>query len=354
MDLQAFKKKVQKSAKGVYVSILSESDVAKRDKWISTPSHDLNRVITGDIFKGLPEKSLTLLCGPEASFKSSFSCICAANAQKDGYQVVVFDTEGAWTEDFVKRWGLDPDKILVVNTLLIEDISLILAGLTKGDDEKLFIIIDSIGGIESQKVFDDADKGDIKSDQGQLPRKIKRMLKLLLSVIKFKKSIGVCTGHLYSNPNAYGNVEEIGGGKYVKLAPDIIINLKKSKKIDNDKNVIGNIINAVTFKNRFYPAFNECVVDIDYIKGINKKFGMVDLAVKAGVIEKAGAGWMTNTVTGEKLQGEAKAEAWIDDAVLQKINEFLLTTGYSTINEDIKSTMPEEGFVDEQTIRDDE
>lgn len=299
----------------------------------------MNRIITGDLFKGLPEKSLTLLCGPEASFKSSFSCICAANAQKEGYQVIVVDTEGAWTDDFASRWGLDPEKIIIINTMLVDDVSVIFGNLVTGDDEKLFIILDSLGGLESEKLINDAEKGDIKADQGQLQKKIKQMLKLFVGVVKLKKSIGVFTGHLYGNPSGYGAAEEIGGGKYVKLSPDIIIQLKKSKSLDKDKKVIGNLINALTVKNRFYPAFNECTVNINYKDGINRKVGMVDIASDAGFIDKGGAGWMTNNLTGEKIQGENKAENWIDDEMLMKLNEYLKTTGYSTINEDVKDVL---------------
>jgi hypothetical protein len=55
----------------------------------------LNRILTGDLHKGLPEKTLTLLVGPEASFKSSFMALIMASAQKGGYLPIIVDTEGA-------------------------------------------------------------------------------------------------------------------------------------------------------------------------------------------------------------------------------------------------------------------
>jgi RecA/RadA recombinase len=54
---------------------------------------------------------MNFLAGMEASFKSSFACICAANSQKEGYKVIIIDTEGGLSGEFVKRWGLDPDEI---------------------------------------------------------------------------------------------------------------------------------------------------------------------------------------------------------------------------------------------------
>jgi len=340
MSLLDLKKKIEKASKGIHVSILSESDIAHVSEWIPTPSYDLNRVLTGNLFKGLPEKSLTYLVGVEASFKSSFSCLCAANAQKQGYTPIVIDSEGAWTGDFVKRWGLDPDNMLYIYEPFVDNVCATIAQLIDSDDEKFIIILDSLGGLENEKLLTDATSGDVKADQGGLQKRIKRLLKLMLNLIKKKKSIGIYTGHMYGNPGAsYGPTESIGGGKFAALAPDTIIQLKKSKNIDKDKNVIGNLVTATTLKNRFYPAFNQCIIDINYTDGIQRKAGMVELAIKAGYIDKAGAGWMTNTITNEKVQGELKAEAWINDDMLNKLNEFLEDTGYSTINEELKEEL---------------
>lgn len=340
MSLLDLKKKIEKATKGIHVSILSESDIARVENWTPTPSYDLNRILTGDLFKGLPEKSLTYCVGPEASFKSSFSCICAANAQREGYKPIIIDSEGAWTGDFVKRWGLDPDNMLYIYEPFVDNVCSVIAQLIDSDDDKFIVILDSLGGLENEKLLNDATAGDVKADQGGLQKRIKRLLKLMLNLVKKKKSIGIYTGHMYGNPGAsYGPSESVGGGFFAKLAPDIILQLKKSKNVDKDKNVIGNLVTATSLKNRFYPAFNQCIVDINYIDGIRKTAGLLDLAIKAGYIDKAGAGWMTNTLTNEKVQGEAKTDIWFTDDMLNKLNDFLKDTGYSTVNEDLKKEM---------------
>lgn len=221
----------------------------------------------------------------------------------------------------------------------VDNVCAVLAQIINSKDDKYMIIMDSLGGLEGDKLLEDATKGDVKADQGQLQKKIKRLLKLFLNAIKTKSSIGIYTGHMYGNPSGYGASETIGGGKFALLAPDMIIQLKKSKNLDAEKNVIGNLVTATTLKNRFYPAFNECIVDINYQDGINVNAGMVDIAAKAGFIEKAGAGWMTNTLTKEKLQGEAKAEQWITPEMLVELNNFLKDSGYSSVNEDLKEKL---------------
>ena len=351
MSLIELKKKLADKCKGVHVSILADSDIAAVKEYLPTPSYDLNRILSGSLYKGLPTRIFAMLVGPEASFKSSFMCLCAAEAQRRGYTPVIIDTEGAWTGDFVSRWGMDPKNMLYLYTPWVDEINVALGQIIDSDDKKLCLIIDSIGGMEALKLLEDAVKGDVKADQGTLQKKIKRTLKMILNICKMKDSIAMASGHYYGNPSGYGDPATIGGGFFAKLAPDLIIALKKSKMYDKDKNVIGNAITAITLKNRFYPPFNEALVEIDYKNGINSMAGLVPLAIEAGLIEKGGA-WYTNTVTGDKVQGELNAEKCIDESLLKKLDEFIANTGYSTINENVAAAAMASENINEVEVAD--
>lgn len=345
MSLDDLKKKLQSSVKGVHIEVLSESTIASEREWFPTPSYDLNRILSGSLYKGLPSKSLTLLVAPEASFKSSFMCLCAAQAQKDGYTPVIFDTEGAWTTDFVARWGLDADNILYVYTPWIDKMLTMLGQIIDDEEsDKLFVILDSLGGLEKFKMITDSTSKDkkVKADQGSLQKEIKRMLKMILNIVKGKNSVGMIAGHFFGNPNSYGGADEIGGGKFAKLAPDIIISQKKQNVLENpnaaykDRVVIGTEIKAMTLKNRFYPPFQEATIDINYKDGINKFAGLLDMAIECGIVKKGGA-WFTMP-NGEKCQGAINAIQWFNEnpeSVLDALEEFLSDTGYSTVNEEM-------------------
>jgi len=347
MGIRDLQKRLQESVKGSHVEVLSESDIASQKEWFPTPSYDLNRVLSGSLHKGLPSKSLTMLVAPEACFKSSFMCLCAATAQARGYTPVIFDTEGAWTGDFVSRWGLDPDNILYIYTPWIDEVMVMMGSIIDGDDDKLFIILDSVGGLEKLKMVVDAVGKDskVKADQGTLQKEIKRMLKMFLNIVKRKNSVGIMAGHFFGNPNSYGGADEIGGGKFAKLAPDIIISMKKQQIFSNpeakaaDRITIGNEIKACTLKNRFYPPFQEATIQINYKDGINPMSGLMDIALTCGSVTKAGS-WYSLTDTQERMgQGEAKAMAWMNEhqeLFLPKIEEILKTTGYSTVNKDVE------------------
>lgn len=359
MNLEDLKNKINKNVKGVHADILSKSEIANIKEWVPTPHYDLNRILSGSLFKGLPEKTVTLLVGPEASFKSSFICLSMANAQQLGYTPVIFDTEGAWKTDFAERWGLDCNNALFLYTPFVEDVLTSLGQLI-GDEKKFIIGLDSIGNLEVEKLEQDITKsrngdgntgdGRAKADQGQLQKKIKRMSKVILSICKRQNSIALLAGHYYGSPTQYGSAEEIGGGKHIKLAPRIILSFKKSKLVENKK-VIGNRITAITLKNDFYPAFQETTIDIDYRRGIDPYSNLEKLAEDANLITQSGS-WYTNNVTGEKVQGASNISKIIDIEILQELDKHLQKTGYSSINREMEGVMKEADEIIEEADTD--
>lgn len=352
MGLEDLKKRLQDSVKGVHIETLSESTIASERTWFPTPAYDLNRILSGSLIaRGLPSKSLSMIVGPEASFKSSFMCLCAAKAQLEGYLPVVIDTEGAWDNGFVTRWGMNPDGILYIYTPWIGKVMTMMGQIIDDDEaSRMFVIMDSLGGLEREKMIDDATaKGadkHVKADQGTLQKEMKRMLKMFLNIVKGKDSIGMMSGHFFGNPNSYGGADEIGGGKFAKLAPDIIISLMKYNLVENptakvaDQIITGTGIKAITLKNRFYPPFQEATVQIDYKNGINSYAGLLDIALTCGIVEKAGS-WYK--IDGESIgQGEIKAMEWIKDnpkKLLDPIEKVLETTGYSTVNKEVEEAV---------------
>jgi RecA/RadA recombinase len=333
MNLQELKKDLEKKCKGVHVNILSESNITSNSTWIPLPSYDVNRIVSGSLYKGLPSKSFTVLAGPEAVGKSSIMCLFLAKAQANRYTPIVIDTEGSWTVDFCKRWSLNPESVLYIYSPWISDAQIALSRLIESEEQKFAIVIDSIGGLETKKLMDDAEKGDVKADMGQLQRNIKRMLKMLVNICKNQDSIGIAAGHYYGNSSGYGDAEQLGGGKYLKLAADIIISLKKTKLLDG-KTVIGTEVKACTLKNRFYPPFNEAHMEIDYTKGVNPYSGLYDIGEKAGLFSLSGS-WYESIFTDKKMRFSGIEELLKRDDVLYRLEDYIQTTGYSTINEEI-------------------
>lgn len=340
MDLNKLKSIIEKKVKGVHISRLSESDIAVSNEYVKTPALDINRILSGSLLKGIPVKGLMVLAGEFHSFKSSLMILTMAEAQKHGYQPIIIDTEGAISSEFAVRWGLDIDNCLYVYTSFIDDLFPILAQIKETEDERFILGLDSLGGLELYKLVEDSVKGEAKVDPGNLAKWIRRLMKLILNICISKKSVGILTAHMYSSPDLY-TPQTIGGGNAVKLFPNIVVQLKKKEIVEGtgeNRKVVGNRIIATTIKNRFYPPYQQGILEIDYIKGINEYAGILDLCVKAGLIVKSG-GWY-KTSDGEIIaQGQEKAEEALKiefPKLAEKVDEWLKTTGYSSINKEVK------------------
>lgn len=332
---------LKKNVKGMTVSLMSDSTVAIRHDYIKTPSFDLNRILSGDIFKGIPQKTLVGIAGPEHSFKSSFSIICAADAVKEGYIPILIDTEGGITKDFCTRWGLDVKDAIYTYSIWLEEIIPFIANLKDSGMKKMIIILDSIGGLDRQKTFNDALDGNIKQDQGQLQRAIRTLMKMLAWVCVETDSICIFTAHMMSRPGMVPMPDDVAGGKAVKLFPSIFIQLKK-ESMKKEEKVVGHRLIATTMKNRFYPPFQTASIDINYTTGINRTAGLLELLLpdKANLLKMEGRTYYNISDSIKYAVGENEVEEKIltDTNMLEKLNSWLKTTGYSTVDANVKAT----------------
>jgi len=278
------------------------------------------------------------MVGQEHTFKSSLAVLTAVSALKEGFTPVIFDTEGGITAEFAKRWGLDISKCLYIYSPWIEEIKSSIAQIKEQKGEKYCIILDSIGGLDKIKSYDDAVKGDFKSDMGQLARAIKSTLKILVNVIKTQNSIGVITSHFYSSSGLIPMPDSVVGGKAVLLLPDIIIYFKKAGKVDTVKSGADKVINTSTIKNRFYPTNKTGQVMINYEDGIDDFAGMLDIAVDMGIVDKKGGGnysYKNKQIARgfDNVMKELKSNETLKTSILKEIDAKLEGSGYSTIQE---------------------
>jgi len=339
--LEKIRDSIQKNVKGAHASVLADSDIASEREWIQTPALDLNRILSGSIFKGIPSKCLVGIVGPEHTMKSSFMVLCMVEAQKMGYTPVIIDTEGGISDVFCKRWGLNLKEALYVYTPWVEEVISTL-GQIHGQGEKFIIGVDSVGGLDRLKTIVDAAKGDPKQDQGLLQKDIRRMLKLLLNICISQNSIGIACGHLYGTPGSTVPLpDQVGGGKAMRYFPRILVNLKREYIREGGEKtgqIVGTRLRASTLKNHMYPPFQEALVDIDYTHGIDPYAGLFKIAEDTGYVVKSGS-WYE--VSGEKVQGaEAAAKLLFQDMSEKLLNELdavVAKTGYSTVNREIEA-----------------
>jgi len=332
---------INKNIKGVHASMMVDSDIATNRYWVPTPSYDLNRILSGSLYKGLQSRNLVAIIGPEHTFKSSFMILCMAKAINEGKSAVIIDTEGAINAEFCQRWGVDINKVFYVYTPFVSEVRSVLAQIRETGETDMIIGLDSVGGLDRLKQFEDAAKGEMKADQGLLQKEIRSTLKQFLNICIQQNSIGIATGHMYGSPGTgIPMPDQIGGGKAMRLFPSVLIQLQKKMMWKDDKKetkeIVGSEIEARTIKNRMYPPFQTASIKMNYIDGMEQFAGILELGETAGIIKKSGS-WYSY---GENRLGQGANNAMEGlkefPEILGQIDKWLADTGYSTINKEIQ------------------
>lgn len=303
-----------------------DSEFNKVSHWISTGSYALNRIISGDIYKGIPAGQVIIFGGESQSGKSLISAEIASNAlNENGYDVIFyFDSEGGGSEKFFESRGCDLTKIEEIPIDTVEDATIKILTVydalkeekAKNPDFKALCIVDSLGGLVTDKLMADANKGKQKSDMGLRAKLINNMVKGCTMPAKRADASIIFINWIYSDPSNLfpGKIKNQSGGTGLQYVSSITIQCdsKVEKPEDKEKDDVdtfykGTNIKFFTTKNRIVKPFYETYVFVDFDKGIQKYDGLLDSAIKYGFI----------------LQRDPKAKGDDEDQIIANIKKDL-------------------------------
>ena len=332
----------------------SDSDTIVND-FYDTGSFALNRVITGDVRKGIPRGRITTIYGPSQSGKSLIAAQTVANAFRDNQIDACFwvDSEGGGTQ-ILKNFGVDLDKVEYVPVLDAEDACVKLVNIyeqliaarkewendpSSNDEPRFLVVLDSYGGLASSKVVNDAVKKDqMVADMGAAAKTRNNLIRTLMMRVAVSNCSLIVINHEYKDPAALfsSKIHNMAGGQGIEYASHVILQASKLLVKDGDvefatgKEKDGNHVgfykgNRMRFfctKNRVIkPAF-EADVYIDFDTGISKYDGIIQDAVKYGFINEVRGGYVVPSyketrVTYKELV--SNDEIW--DTFIDKFNE---------------------------------
>lgn len=285
-------------------SMLSNS-VSNIENYDDTGCYILNALISGHLKDGgFPEGRSTLFAAPSSVGKSYIALQAAANAQKKGKFIVVFDSEFSIDKRFAESLGLDPDKVKYFPVKSIEDCKnglfkfLDFAGKNKIYG-KFFIIIDSLGAMISELDYKRLEDENSAADMGTRAKAMGQLLTVANSMAGFSRSTIVMTNHVYDNPAPFASKleMEMPGGKKVRFMPSCIVQLR-GKVVKEDastggdsaaegsKGMTGVAVSGLSIKSRLVKPYNTADLYISWEKGMLKYYGLLDLSLAFGIIEK--------------------------------------------------------------------
>jgi len=261
--------------------------------YIDTGSYVFNALLSGSLFNGLPDNKITCLAGESATGKTYFSIGIVAQflaANPEGV-VLYFDTEQAVTSDMFTDRGVDPKRIAVFPVETVEDfrhqcLTIVDKVLATDESERkpMMIVLDSLGMLSTAKEMNDVAEGKTTRDmtRAQVIKGTFRVLTLKLGKAKIPM---LMTNHTYDVVGAYVPTKELGGGSGLKYAASTIVTLSK-KKDKQDDEVVGNLITCKLYKSRLTKENKIVQVQLNFDSGLNRYYGLVDLALDCGIFKK--------------------------------------------------------------------
>jgi len=290
-----FLKDIVKEIGGEYTQLAA--DIDETETYVDTGSFIFNALVSGSLLGGVSGNKITAIAGESSTGKTFFSLAVVKNFldnNPDGY-CLYFDTEAAVTKSLLQSRGLDVNRIVVVNVVTIEEfrskaLKAVDLYLKKKEEERkpCMFVLDSLGMLSTEKEIDDAlnEKQVRDMTKSQLVKGAFRMLTLKLGQAKIPM---IVTNHTYDVVGSYVPTKEMSGGSGLKYAASTIIYLSKKKEKEGTE-VVGNIIKCKTQKSRLSKENKEVEVRLFYDeRGLDKYYGLLDLAEKYGIFVKSGS-----------------------------------------------------------------
>ena len=310
-----------KGRKGV--TLMSESHVFKRKENIPTDLPILNIAFSGDLDGGLVP-GLTVIAGPSKSYKSLLTLYCLKAFQEkypDGF-CVFYDCEYGITDDYFRMVGVDPSRIVHEEIENVEDLKHKLVKLLREDatdDEKLFIMIDSIGNLASIKELDDATDGKTVADMSRA-KSLKSLFRMITPYLTKRGIPCVAINHIYMEMGLYPKAIVSGGTGIMYSANQVFI-MGKSQ-IKDGTEIVGYDFTINIEKSRFVREKSKLPFSVLNNEGIKKWSSMFELGMEAGYIDAVKSGWYqtVDPETGEVSEtNRRKKEIETDDDFFEKL-----------------------------------
>ena len=252
---------------------------------------------------GLPRGRIIEIYGPESSGKTTLSLHCIAEGQKNGGNVAFIDVEHALDPTYAAALGVDVDSLLVAQPDTGEDALEIAEALIRSGAIDV-IVIDSVAALVPKAEIE-GEMGD--SHVGLHARLMSQALRKLAGAINKSNCVAIFINQLREKVGVvYGNPEVTTGGRALKFYSSVRIDIRRVETLKVNGEMVGSHTRCKVVKNKIAPPFREAEFDIMYGEGISREGELLDLAVKAEIVQKAGAWFSYN---GQRLgQGRDKVK----------------------------------------------
>ena len=251
---------------------------------------------------GLPKGRIIEIYGPESSGKTTLTLHCVAEEQKKGGVCAFVDAEHALDPQYARKLGVDLDELLISQPDTGEQALEITDTLVRSGAVNM-VIVDSVAALTPKSELE-GDMGDssvgvharlMSQAMRKLTGSIARSNCMVIFINQIRMKIGVM----------FGSPETTTGGHALKFYSSVRLDIRRIGSIKDRDEIVGNATRVKVVKNKVAPPFKQVEFDIMYGEGISKMGELLDLGVKAGVVDKSGA-WFSY---GDERIGQGRENA---------------------------------------------
>ena len=257
---------------------------------------------------GLPKGRIIEIYGPEASGKTTLTLHCIAELQKSGGTCAFVDAEHALDPSYAKKLGVNIDELLISQPDSGEQALEITDTLVRSGAIDM-VIVDSVAALvpkaELEGEMGDATMGAQARLMSQALRKLTATVSRTNCTVIFINQIRQKIGVMFGNP------ETTTGGNALKFYASVRMDIRRIGALKDKDEVVGNLTRVKIVKNKVSPPFKIVEFDILYGQGISKEGELIDMGMKAGVVEKSGSWWSYNDQ--RIAQGKEAARQFLKD-----------------------------------------
>ena len=257
---------------------------------------------------GIPKGRVVEVYGPESSGKTTLTLHCLAEEQKKGGVCAFVDAEHALDPGYAKKLGVNLDELLISQPDTGEQALEIVDTLVRSGAVSM-IVVDSVAALTPKSELE-GDMGDHSVGvharlMSQAMRKLTGSISRTKCTVIFINQIRMKIGVMFGSP------ETTTGGNALKFYSSVRLDIRRIGSIKDRDEIVGNSTRVKVVKNKVAPPFKQVEFDIMYGEGISKLGELVDMGVKAGIVEKSGS-WFS--YGDERIgQGRENAKSFLRD-----------------------------------------
>lgn len=340
--------KLKKNSKVSGTAILDKSEFFQEKELTRIDVPMMNVALSGRLDGGLAS-GLTVLAGPSKHFKTSFALkMASAYLDSDPEAMMLFyDSEFGSPQSYFENFGIDTSRVLHTPITNVEELKFDLINQLEeiGKDDKVIIVIDSIGNLASKKELEDAINEKSVADMSRA-KALKGLFRMSTPYLTMRNIPLLAINHTYKEIGLFPK-DIVGGGTGIYYSADNIwiIGRRQNKK-GTEVTGYDFIINVE--KSRFVKEKSKIPISVSWDGGIERYSGLLDIALAGGYVTKPSNGWyqLVNRATGEvigtkvrekdTLSPEFWTEMLADETFIDFVNQMYSIVGASNLSLDLE------------------